>query len=145
VAAFAPDSGEALGELAEKFPGNTLGAALAPPVKLADGDTDLYVQQAKYHDQIAADVPAKTAALLAATQRPVAQAAFTDKAGRPAWKELPSWFVYGTADKAITPQLLGFMAERAGSKHTLAVKGASHAVLASHADEVAAMIEEAAQ
>jgi pimeloyl-ACP methyl ester carboxylesterase len=36
------------------------------------------------------------------------------------------------------------MAERAGSKHTVVVQGASHAVLASHADEVAALIEEAA-
>jgi pimeloyl-ACP methyl ester carboxylesterase len=145
VAAFAPDSGEALGELAGKFPGSTLGPALAPPVTLPDGSKDLYVQQARYHDEIAADVPAQTAALLAATQRPVAQDAFTDKAGRPAWKSLPSRFIYGTSDKAIAPPLLAFMAQRAGSRHTVAVQGASHAVLASHADEVTALIEEAAK
>jgi pimeloyl-ACP methyl ester carboxylesterase len=113
-------------------------------VSLPDGGKDIYVQQGKYRDQIAADVPPATAALLAATQRPVAEAAFTDKAGLPAWKAVPSWFVYGTADKAIAPSLLAFMAHRAGSKHTVVVQGASHAVLASHADEVAALIEEAA-
>jgi len=144
VAAFAPESGEALGELSGKFPGSTLGAALAPPVALPDGGKDLYIQQAKYHEQFAADVPARVAALFAATQRPVAEAAFTDKADQPAWKTVPSRFIYGSADHAIAPQLLDFMAQRAGSKHTVVVEGASHAVLASHADQVAALIEEAA-
>ena len=144
VAAFAPEIGEALGQLQEKFPGSTLGTALAPPVSLPDGRKDIYVQQARYREEIAADVPPRTAALLAATQRPVALDAFTDKAGHPAWKTVPSWFIYGTADKAIAPPLLSFMAQRAGSRHTVVVQGASHAVLASHADKVAALIEEAA-
>ncbi|MDM0066073.1 alpha/beta hydrolase [Variovorax sp. J31P207] len=143
VAAFAPESGEALGELGARFPGSTLGSALVP-VALPGGGKDLYVQQAKYREQVAADVPERVAALLAATQRPVAEAAFADKAGAPAWKALPSRFIYGTADKAIAPPLLAFMAQRAGSTHTVAVPGASHAVLASHPDEVAALIEEAA-
>lgn len=143
VAAFAPERGEALGELGARFPGSTLGSALVP-VALPGGGKDLYVQQARYHEEIAADVPERVSALLAATQRPVAEDAFADRAGRPAWKELPSRFIYGTADRAIAPQLLAFMARRAGSKHTVAVQGASHAVLASHADEVAALIEEAA-
>ena len=86
VAAFAPDSGEALGELGARFPGSTLGSALVP-VALPSGGKDLYVQQAKYREQVAGDVPEIVAALLAATQRPVAEAAFTEKAGAPAWKE----------------------------------------------------------
>ncbi|MGJ7506289.1 alpha/beta fold hydrolase [Variovorax sp. GT1P44] len=143
VAAFAPESGEALGALGARFPGSTLGSALVP-VSLPGGGKDLYVQQARYREQIAGDVPEIVADLLAATQRPVAEAAFTEKAGAPAWKEVPSRFIYGTADKAIAPPLLAFMAQRAGSKHTVVVQGASHAVLASHADEVAALIEEAA-
>lgn len=40
VAAFAPDAGEAAADLAGKFPGGTLGQALATPVKLADGSVD---------------------------------------------------------------------------------------------------------
>ena len=144
VSAFAPEDGETLGELGNKFPGSTLGSALAPPVSLPGGGADLYVQQGKYRDQIAADLPATTAALLSATQRPVAAAAFTDKAGLPAWKTVPSRFIYGSADKAIAPPLLAFMAQRAESRHTVVVQGGSHAVLASHADEVAELIEEAA-
>jgi pimeloyl-ACP methyl ester carboxylesterase len=144
VAAFAPDSGEALGDLQARFPGSSLGAALAEPVPLRGKGNDLYIKQGEFHLAFAADVPAGVAALLAATQRPVAQDAFTDKAGAPAWRTLPSRFIYGTADKAIPPTLLEFMAQRAGSRHTIAVPGASHAVLASHAVEVAALIEEAA-
>lgn len=57
VAAFAPDAGEAAAELASKFPGGTLGQALTAPVKLADGGIDLSIDQAKFHDQFAHDVP----------------------------------------------------------------------------------------
>jgi len=145
VAAFAPDDGEALGELAGRFPGSTLGEALAPRVTLPDGGKDLYVQPSKYRDEIAADVPAPIAALLAATQRPVAANAFSETATHAAWKDLPSRFIYGTADKAIAPPLLAFMAQRANSRHTVVIKGASHAVLASQANAVAALIEEAAK
>ena len=144
VSAFAPEAGETLGELGARFPGATLGAALEPPVKLPDGGADLYVQPDQYRETIAADLPAKTAALLAATQRPVAAAAFGEPAGLPAWRTVPSRFIYGSADKAIAPPLMAWMAQRAGSRHTIVVQGASHAVLASHPEQVARLIEEAA-
>lgn len=144
VSAFAPEAGETLGALNEKFPGSTLGTALEPPVTLPGGGADLYVQPSKYREAIGADLPALTASLLSATQRPVAAAAFTDPAGLPAWKTVPSRFIYGSADHAIAPPLMAYMAQRAGSKHTVVIQGGSHAVLASHADKVAALIEEAA-
>lgn len=53
VAAFAPEAGEAAFELSGKFPGSVLGPALAPPVPLAGGGNDLYVQQDKVHDAFA--------------------------------------------------------------------------------------------
>jgi pimeloyl-ACP methyl ester carboxylesterase len=72
VAAFIPDTGETALALAGKFPGGTLGEALDQPVTLAHGGKDLYIQQAKFHQQFAADVPKAAAALMAATQRPIA-------------------------------------------------------------------------
>lgn len=144
VAAFAPDAGESAADLAGKFPGGTLGQALAAPVKLADGNVDLYIDQAKFHGQFAQDVPAEQAALMAAGQRPITEAALTEKAGEPAWKALPSWFVYGDADKNIPPKALGWMAERAHSKGTVVIDGASHVVMASRPDKVADLIEKAA-
>ena len=41
VAGFAPAAGESAGSLGEKFPTGTLGQALAPPVRQADGAQDL--------------------------------------------------------------------------------------------------------
>jgi pimeloyl-ACP methyl ester carboxylesterase len=145
VAAFAPDAGEAAADLAGKFPGSTLAQALAPPVKLADGGVDLYIDQTRFRDQFAHDVPAEASALMAAGQRPITEAALTEKSGEPAWKALPSYFVYGDGDKNIPTQALGFMAERAGSKHTIVVKGGSHVVMVSHPQVVVDLIEEAAQ
>lgn len=145
VAAFAPEAGEAAADLAGKFPGGTLGEALAPPVKLTGGGVDLYIDQAKFHTQFAHDVPTGAAALMAAGQRPITEAALTEKSGGPAWKSLPSYFVYGDGDKNIPAQALGFMAERAGSKRTVVIKGASHVVMVSQPEAVAELIREAAR
>lgn len=145
VAAFAPDEGEAAADLAGKFPGGTLGQALAAPVKLADGGTDLSIDQEKFHDQFAHDVGVEDAALMAAGQRPITEMALTEKSGKPAWKALPSYFVYGDGDKNIPAKALGFMAERASSKHTVVVEGASHVVMVSQPQAVADLIKEAAQ
>lgn len=144
VAAFAPEPGESLGELTGKFPGSTLGTALAPPTALADGGKDLYILQDKFHAQFAADVPAADAALMAITQRPLLQAALDEKAGAASWKNLPSWWVYGDADKNIPPQAMDFMAKRAAAKEVIVIKGASHVVMLSHPDKVARLIEKAA-
>ena len=145
VAAFAPEAGEAAAELAGKFPGGTLGQALAPPVKLTDGGVDLYIDQGKFQQQFAHDVPVAEAALMAVGQRPITEAALQEKSGTPAWKTLPSWFVYGDGDRNIPARALAFMAQRAGSKHTVVIKNASHVVMVSHPKEVAALIEEAAK
>lgn len=145
VAAFAPEVGESAGELAGRFPGSSLGPTLAPPVALANGGKDLYIQQDKFHAQFAADVPAAQASLMAAGQRPITDAALHEASTSAAWKSIPSWFVYGTADLNIPPAAQAFMAERAHSRKTVVVKGASHVVMVSHPAEVAALIEQAAQ
>ncbi|MGV6876279.1 alpha/beta fold hydrolase [Pseudochelatococcus sp. B33] len=144
VGAFAPDLGENVIGLSGKYPGSTLGEALASPVELADGGKDLYIQQEKFHQQFAADVPVDEAGLMAATQRPISEAALTETATEAAWKNHPSWFVYGDADRNIPPEAMGWMAERAGSRNTVVVEGASHVVMISHPDKVADLIEEAA-
>lgn len=144
VSGVAPDIGESAGDLVGKFPGSTLGPTLAPPVPLADGGKDIYIQQAKYHAQFAADVPAKDAVLMAVNQRPVTDAALNEKAKSASWKTLPSYFVYGTLDKNIPPAAHAFMAKRANAKETLVVKGSSHVVMLSHPAEVTKLIEKAA-
>jgi len=144
VAGFAPDAGESAAALSGKFPGGTLGPTLAPPVMLADGGKDLYIRQDLYHAQFAADVPASDAMLMAATQRPITEAALNEPAGEPAWKTIPSWFLYGSLDKNIPPAAIAFMAQRASAKRVVEVKGASHVVMVSHPEALAKLIDEAA-
>lgn len=143
VAAFAPEAGENAGALDTKFPGSVLGPALMP-VPLAGGGHDLYVDQDKFHEAFAPDLPAAAAKLASVTQRPITDIAFGEAAGEPAWKTIPSWFVYGDHDTAIPPKALAFMAERANARETEVVKGASHVVMVSHPKAVAKIIEDAA-
>ncbi|MGJ7512300.1 alpha/beta fold hydrolase [Variovorax sp. GT1P44] len=144
VAGLAPDTGESAETLSGKFPGSTLGPTLAPPTPLSDGDKDLYIQQSKFHDQFAADLPASQARLMAVGQRPVTEAALKEGSGAPAWKNIPSWFIYGSRDKNIPPAVQPYMAKRAGAKRIVEVPGASHVVMTSHPDAVVKLIEEAA-
>lgn len=145
VAAFAPEPGESGLSLSGKFPGSTLSQALAPPVALAGGGKDTYIQQDKFWKQFAADVPEAQAKDMAVTQRPVTEAALAEAFQEtPAWRSIPSYFIYGSLDKNIPPQAHAFMAQRASAKETVAVDGASHVVMVSHPKEVAKMISDAA-
>jgi pimeloyl-ACP methyl ester carboxylesterase len=145
VAGVAPDQGESVVSLTSRFPGGTLGPTLAPPVLLPDGGKDLYIQQDKFPAQFAADVPKAEAKIMAATQRPITDAALNELSGSPAWKTIPSWFVFGSLDKNIPEAAHKFMAQRANAKMVVEVKGASHVVMISHPDEVAAIIRKAAE
>jgi len=143
VAAFLPEAGESAQSLSAKFPGASLGEALST-VTLPDGDEDLYIQPAKFHAQFAADVPAAKAALMAASQRPITGRALSDVATAPTWKHLPSYVIYGTADRNVPAQVEAFMAARAQARKTVVVEGGSHALLVSQPAKVAALIEDAA-
>jgi pimeloyl-ACP methyl ester carboxylesterase len=143
VAAFAPDVGETAAQLSAKFPGSTLGPTLAPPVALSGGGNDLYIQQDKFREQFAADVPENVARLMAAAQRPITEAALNEAPTKSAWKKIPSWFIYGDNDKNIPAQAIAFMASRAHSKQTVVVKGASHVLMVSNPEPVAKLIETA--
>ena len=143
VAAFAPAKGEAAAQLAGKYPGSTLGETLAP-VELPDGSKDLYIEPSLFRQQFAADVPAKQAALMASTQRPIRDVALGEASGKPAWASIPSWFVLASADKNIPLKAQRFMADRAGSRATVTVKGASHSVAFSRPDSVVTLIARAA-
>lgn len=144
VGAFAPDHGESAFQLSTMFPGSTLGDALTA-YPLASGGDELAITREQFHHQFAADVPAGQAALMAATQRPVTQAALTDglPTEAPAWRQRPSWFVFGDQDLNIPVALQRFMADRAGAKGVTEVAGASHAISVSAPDAVGATILDA--
>ncbi len=144
VCAFAPDHGESAFQLSTMFPGSSLGDALdAYPV--ATGGDEVAIKRELFHDQFAADVPLEQAALMAATQRPATLAALSEAlpTETPAWKQHPSWFVYGELDQNIPAELVRFEAERAGAKSAREIAGGSHALSVSSPDAVALTILEA--
>jgi pimeloyl-ACP methyl ester carboxylesterase len=145
VAGFTPEHGESANELAGKFPGSTLASALVVN-SLSSGGNEFTIAKESFHQQFAADVPADTAAVMAATQRPVTEVALTDglPTDVPAWRTIPSWFVFGSKDRNIPAEVIRFMAKRAGSRGTREIAGASHALSVSCPEPVAAVITEAA-
>lgn len=145
VAAFAPEAGETAAGLSGKFPGSTLGEALAPAVPLSAGGADLYIRAERFHQQFAADVSGPVAQLMAATQRPITDAALKEPSGEPIWKSIPSWHIYGDQDRNIPAEALAFVAQRANSRETVVLQGGSHVVMVSQPAKVAALIEHAAQ
>ncbi|MEU1286049.1 alpha/beta hydrolase [Kitasatospora sp. NPDC005856] len=147
IAAFIPNVGESAGELAGKFPGSTLGETLntsSYPLPGGGTGTELTIKQDLFRHQFAADVPAATAAIMAATQRPVSTLALEEKASQAAWKDIPSYALVAGQDYNIPPKAEQWMAERAHA-HTVTVDKASHAVAVSHPAAVTDLILRAAR
>jgi pimeloyl-ACP methyl ester carboxylesterase len=145
VAAFAPDEGELLGEVEANSKDSVLNPALVPRhYPTGDGDgtaVEFAIDPPKAREAFAADVPDDQAALIAATQRPIAEAAFSEPNGPPAWKRLPSWTVVATGDKAAGTDVVRSQAQRAGATIT-EVEG-SHVIMVSQPQAVTDVILEA--
>ncbi|ESW94985.1 MULTISPECIES: alpha/beta hydrolase [unclassified Mesorhizobium] len=142
VAAFAPDKGESTFALISKFPGSELGgsgqancaARWQPSVERRSGKICRTLCRRPAYGAGGTDgYHAET------------ETALKEASGAAAWKTLPSYFVYGAADKSIPLALHDFMAKRAHAREVVVVQGASHVVMLSHPANVAEVIEEAAQ
>lgn len=142
VAAFAPDEGERLGEVAGSSKDSVLMTALVPLQYPNGNDAETAIEFAidptKFHDAFAADLPPGQTAVMAATQRPVAESAFSEPSGPPAWKSSPAWALVATGDKAAGTDLTRSMAERAGA--TIAEVEGSHVIMVSQPEAVADVI-----
>jgi pimeloyl-ACP methyl ester carboxylesterase len=145
VAAFAPDEGERLGEAESKSKDSVLNSTLVPMKYPTGAEGEMAVEftidPGKFREAFAADLPAEQTAIMAATQRPVAEAAFSEQSGVPAWKGLPSWALVATGDKAAGTDVIRSMAQRAGASITEAE--GSHVIMISRPDVVAGVIRDA--
>ncbi|HEY5398445.1 MAG TPA: alpha/beta fold hydrolase [Trebonia sp.] len=96
---------------------------------------------AKFHEIFAADVDPDLAKILAVGQRPLAAAAFTEKASAAAWKSKPAWGSVASNDLCINPDVERFGYQRGGV--TSIEIPSSHLVMLSHPKEVADLIRTA--
>ncbi|MCX5203338.1 alpha/beta hydrolase [Streptomyces sp. NBC_00237] len=145
VAAYVPQKGESLDQLQGSFPKSALPGHLKERTyPLLDGDSavEVTIEETAFPAVFAADVPEDVAGVLAATQRPLATAAFTETASEAAWRTKPSWALVAGADRTISPDVQRFGAARAGSV-VVEVPDASHAVLLSEPTRVADLIRDA--
>jgi pimeloyl-ACP methyl ester carboxylesterase len=149
VDAFIPAQGETLLSLTSAQPGSCLAGNpadifnLVPYPGAPTGDVDTYIKQSLVPSCFASGLPASQAAVIAATQRPLAASTLQEPSGTPAWKTIPSWDVIGTADEVLPPAEQLFMAKRAGAHITKV--NAGHLSMIADPGVVAQVIEQAAQ
>lgn len=137
VAAFAPDQGEAVGDLGKAYPPPP---ALAAPIVDKEGFLSLSTDAVVKH--FASDLPASEARVVAATQGPISASAFGAQVSGVAWKTKPSWYIVSKLDGAIAPDEERFFAKR--MKATTTELNASHVSMLSQPKAVAAVIMDAA-
>lgn len=144
LAGYALEEGESLGELQGGFPDSDLATALVYrpfPVAGAEDGLDVYVDVEKFPAVFAAGVDPELARVLAVSQRPLAVAAFADKAPVAAWKTKPSWGLVAAADHTINPDVERFGYDRAGM--TVREVESSHLVMLAQPGAVVDLVKDA--
>ena len=138
IAAFALDKGESLGALLSQGPVTPALAHL-----FTDSRGFGWLSEDDFVNHFAADVEPTRARVLYAAQQALAASAFTDVMGAPAWRSLPSWYLVAQNDEAIPPEAERQFATRMGA--TTVEAPSSHVAMVSHPQDVAELIEKAAE
>lgn len=137
IAAFAPDLGETVYQLATKPTPGEPSAPLLPP-----SDGFLIVDPAKFPAAFADGADASLTRFMAASQVPWGLEAVQGPITRVAWKTKPTTYMVASEDHMIPPSAQRSMAKRTGGKITEI--RAPHAAMLTHPKQVIAFIEAAA-
>jgi pimeloyl-ACP methyl ester carboxylesterase len=138
VAAFAPDADESALSLTKTGPATPIGGDLVP-----DATGFLKLSAAGVAADFAQDLSPAEQTTIAATQGPLsAPNAFSANVTHVAWKNLPTWFIVASNDRAIGATLEQTMAKRMNAT-TITLKS-GHLAMLSHPKEVSDFVEKAA-
>jgi pimeloyl-ACP methyl ester carboxylesterase len=139
VAAFVPDKGESVSSLLKPAPGvPSAFDAILPPQ-----DGFLLLDKQKFPASFAGDVAPEKAAFMGDSQVPWNIECLNAVITNPAWRNKPTWYLLTTEDRMIPPDVQRSMSKRAGSK-VVEIVG-SHSIYVSKPEEVAKLIETAAE
>jgi pimeloyl-ACP methyl ester carboxylesterase len=138
VAAGAPNAGQSFGEMSQGYP-TPPGIAVLKP----DAAGFLAEPASAVATDFAQDLPSSVTAVMAVTQGPIAASCFSTKVTAAAWKTKPSWYIVAKRDRMIDPNLERALAKKIKAR-TLELD-ASHAVMLSRPQQVAAFIANAAE
>jgi pimeloyl-ACP methyl ester carboxylesterase len=111
IAALAPDEGETVAEVFYRDKPHPQAPQLAP-----DAHGLIWMPREAFGTAFSQHASPERAALLAATQRPLALACIQEKSPRPTWKTKPSWYLVAQEDRMINPATQLFMAQRMGAR-----------------------------
>ena len=139
VSGFALDTGESIGGL--------LGQGEPTPALAhlrIDDQGFAWLPHDDFLRHFAADVDPVEADVMFAVQQPLPLAAYEDVMGTPAWKnDVPTWYAVAQNDEVIPPDVERLFAKRMGATTSELMSG--HVGMVSHPDEVAGLIQTAAQ
>lgn len=107
VAGLAPDEGETVADVFNRYEHDAKAPALAP-----DSDGWIRLPAEAFETAFAQHATAQELKLLAASQRPISPASITVPVGAPLWKRVPSWYLVAQRDHMIPEKTQRFMAER---------------------------------
>jgi pimeloyl-ACP methyl ester carboxylesterase len=142
VAAFAPDEGETLMDIEGRSRDSVLTTALRqtqyPTGPKSQPAVELSIEPTMFRSAFCADLSEEDAAVMSASQRPIAASAFEEKTGPAGWRSLPSWAVVASGDKAAGADVVRSMAQRAGAQITEIES--SHVAMISHPDVVSDVV-----
>ena len=111
VTALAPDEGEKVVDVFYRHEPHPEAPKLAP-----DGNGLIWLPEGAFATAFAQNASADQRAVLAAVQRPISLNCITVPAGRPLWKDVPSWFLIAKDDRMIVAETQRYMAERMKAK-----------------------------
>ena len=111
ITALAPDEGEKVADVFYRAEPHPQAPKLAP-----DSNNLIWLPDDAFAKAFAQNASAEDRAVLMAVQRPISLACITVQAGRPLWKDVPTWFLLAEQDRMIIPATQRFMAERMKAK-----------------------------
>jgi pimeloyl-ACP methyl ester carboxylesterase len=111
VTALAPDEGEKVADVFYRNEPHPQAPKLGP-----DANGLIWLPESAFATAFAQNASADDQAVLAAVQRPLSLSCITVPAGRPLWKNIPSWFLVAEDDRMIVPATQRYMAERMKAK-----------------------------
>ncbi|MDR6290719.1 pimeloyl-ACP methyl ester carboxylesterase [Inquilinus ginsengisoli] len=111
IAALAPDEGETVADVFYRAEPHPQAPKLAP-----DDHGLIWLPEGAFAAAFAQDAAVEEQALLAAVQRPIAVPCISTPAGRPLWRDRPSWFLVAEEDRMIVAETQRFMATRMGAQ-----------------------------
>lgn len=111
ISALAPDEGEKVADVFYRAAPHPLAPKLAP-----DGGGWIWLPETAFAAAFAQNASVEDQAVLAAVQRPISINCITVPAGRPLWKDIPTWFLVAEDDRMIVPETQRFMAGRMKAK-----------------------------